>query len=227
MNALRKLAFFALLLSISAIVLVWRFPASAVLAFVPSQSMSQLNRFVALHEANGTLWSGSARFTTSATPATLQLAWRCTPQIASLALDCTLAGAANGRIRVHPVQNSATIESLQVQHAINVSPNANVSATSDALSLTLARGSVSRQTLALEGSVVARDASYRVGATSTELGEVFIDCKPAADNATTNCTIKNRASAAKLDGTITLSAQRANGSIELSPPGGGVQRFNF
>jgi hypothetical protein len=227
MSALRKCVFAALLLLVALAVLVWRFPASAVLAFVPSQTMPQLNRFVSLHEVNGTLWNGSARLTTIASPASLQLVWNCAPQIASLTLDCALSGAASGRVRAQPLQNSITIESLQLRQALNISPNANVSATSEALSLTIARGRVSRQSAAFEGSVVARDTSYRVGKTTTELGEVFIDCKPASDNATTNCAIKNRASNAKLDGTLTLSPARASGSIDLNAPGLPPQRTSF
>ena len=227
MSLLRNLALVSLAVLIALAVLLWRLPASSALVFAPAQAKTQFSKFIMLHQIDGTLWHGSARFTAVAIPASMQLAWDCAPAFAALAIDCQLSGAASGRLRVQPFAQRVQAERVSSQFALRFAANPTVLTSSESVSVTLTRLEASGAQLALDGGIVARDASYQLGQTTVDLGEVFVDCKPAADNASSACTIKNRASAARLDGTLTLNAQRAGGSIELSAPGMSAQRISF
>jgi Type II secretion system (T2SS), protein N len=229
MSTLRKTLFAICLLFVATVVLLWRLPASSLLVFVPAKTMAQLSNAASLHDVRGTLWQGSARFTASAVPSTLELVWRCSPAFAQLAINCNLSGAANGSLQFAPFTSGGMlrIDSLNARQAISATVNPSIAATSESLAVALTRANLSRERVAIDGSAVARDAVYRVGNTTTELGEVFIDCKASNDGATTQCAVKNRASDARLDGTITLNARGASGAIELSSPGTPAQKISF
>ncbi len=229
LGALRRLSFIALAGVLALGVFLWRMPASVALLAVPGATKSALGKVIAIHEINGTLWQGSARFSTTAIVSALPLSWRCTPTLASLAIDCELSGALRGAVSVAPFADGGTlrVESLSADQAVSVAPNAALAAQSERVALDVKRASLSRAAVALEGSVVATDVTWRSGSSTLELGEVFVDCTPAADRASTNCTVKNRASATRIDGTLALNAQRVSGSLEVSPPGATAQRFSF
>lgn len=227
MRRFRNAALIVLALWVAAAVMLWRLPAASVLLFLPANAMAKASKFVSLHQIEGTLWHGGASFTASPVAASLRLSWNCAPAHDALAVDCELGGAASGRLRIEPFSRRIHLEHISSQFALHWVANPNVLASSDNVLITLAQLEVSGARLLLDASIVARGASYRVAANEVELGEVFIDCKPAAENNNSSCTIKNRASAAKLDGVIALFRERITGSVELSSPGSNPQRIAF
>jgi hypothetical protein len=227
MSALRKAAFVLLALLIALAVLLWRLPVSSALLVIPSPSNAPWSKFLSLHEVNGTLWRGSARFSVSAVPVAQLLQWRCAPSVASFAIDCDLGGALSGRIVLRPLARGVQAERLSSDIALQFAANPSVVAASERVALTIARLDANDSRVSLEGGIVARDTSYRIGDKTFDLGEVFIDCKPVTDKAESACAIKNRASATRLDGVLTLSARRASGSIEINEHGMNPQKMSF
>jgi Type II secretion system (T2SS), protein N len=220
-----KRALFVLLLIATALfVFAWRLPASVLLFALPNNA--QLERFVRLHDIEGTLWSGSARLTSALSPAAQRLSWRCAPSIATVAINCTVNGAVEATLSAKPLAQTLRIDSLSLQQTLDVRPNAAAAASAQSFSLTVKDALLSTRQIAFTGTANASDTTVSFGNVVTELGEVFLDCKPATD-ATTQCSLKNRASATRIDGAITLSGQRATGNVELNAPGAVAQKFSF
>jgi hypothetical protein len=220
-----KRALFVLLLIVTVLfVFAWRLPASVLLFALPNNA--QLERFVRWHDIDGTLWSGSARLTSALSPVAQRLAWRCSPSIATAAIDCKVNGAVEATLSAKPLAQTLLIDTLSLQQTLDVRPNAAAAASAQSFSLNVKEAQLSARQIAFIGTANARDTTVNFGNVATELGEVFIDCKPAAD-ATTQCSLKNRASATRIDGAITLSAQRATGNIEINAPGAAAQKFSF
>ncbi|MGL4233604.1 MAG: hypothetical protein ACRCWJ_19715 [Casimicrobium sp.] len=223
MSRLTKFMFAVLLLVVALIVLVWRLPASAVLMFAPTNTLS--SPFAKLHRVNGTLWQGEAIVSTALTPNALPIAWRCAPTLSSLGVDCAVSGALSAEFVAKPFAQTLEIRSLTTKLAVNFNPNAAVAVGAQSLDIQLKPSQLSRQSIALTGSATAKDANFSTGNTPIDLGEVFVDCAPANQN--TSCTIKNRTSAARLDGSIALTPSRASGTVEFSAPTIATQKINF
>ncbi len=221
---MKRLIFVIALIAVSLSILLWRLPASALLLALPNPS--SFAHVARLHDVDGTLWQGSARLTTALSSAAQRITWRCTPSL-SASIDCVLGGAVESSLRVQPFAQTLHVDSLSLQQTLNAAPSGVATTSAQSLSVTVKDARLSRQHIAFTGSAIARDAAFAVSNTTTELGEVFVDCKPSADAKSTDCTVKNRASTTRIDGTFALMAQRATGSIEVSVPGAATQKFGF
>jgi hypothetical protein len=222
---MKRLLFLLLLALVALGVLLWRLPASAALIVLPANANWQ--RFVNLHEVSGTIWNGSARFSTVASPAAQRVQWQCAPAFATASIACNLGGGIAANLSLKPFSQSIAIPSLSAQQAINFAPNAAAAFSAESVALTLKDAILARDQMSFTGSLVAKDASFAAGNTTTALGEAFVDCTPANDAKTTQCTIKNRASSTRLDGSISISPARANGSINVTTASGSTQKLSF
>jgi hypothetical protein len=219
----KRVALIVIGVVIALAVLLWRLPASAALLAMPANASWQ--KYVSIHEINGTIWNGSARVTSAVSPATQRIDWRCEPSGVS-EIACRLSGAATGSLNYRFFKGELYVASLDAQLPLRVT-NAAANVESPSVSISLLKNTIVSNQFAGQINIVARDASFKSGNTSVELGEVFLDCAPANDKVSTACTLKNRASAAKLDGAFTLSPARLTGSIDLNAPGMGTHKVTF
>jgi hypothetical protein len=209
------------LLAITAIAFL---PASMAAAFVPSAA----TRWMQIHAIEGTMWNGRATLSApNVVPATLPIAWRCSPQFTSLALACELSGALSGRVVAKPFAQSANLENVSVRQSLRATPNAAVSLTAESLDVTITQAEMSQRSLAISAAALAKRTTWKTGNTALELGEVSLDCKPlATDPNASECTLRNRAGATPLDGKLTLTPSKASGYVEYGDAAA-KQRISF
>lgn len=207
-------------------VLAWRMPASVIRLTMPAQAA----KFVQLHALDGTLWQGRARFTPTAVPIAVPIAWSCRPSLAPLGLRCTLHDGLSAEITLDAWRamihvTRLTSAALPVQYAAGAIP---IVEASD-LVFTITEGRAARDTLALGGNVRARNVRATLAAAPLALGEVTLDCAPdtAPASAQTRCTLANRGGGARLDGTLTLGMGGASGTVTLTPVNGAAQQLRF
>ncbi len=217
-------AFIVLLaLSIALIVALWRMPASVALLIAPSAATKSAVHQI--HSINGTIWRGSATLSTAFTPALQRLDWACDPVITSFAIECEVQGAVNTRATLLLASRRADIASLETSQYIDYSPNAAIKFRAESLGVALKPSSVSPTLISLNGGASAKSATFINGNERIDLGELFVDCAPSGSN--TVCNVKNRASASTVDGSLTLTPNKASGSLEFKPSVGAAQRFSF
>jgi Type II secretion system (T2SS), protein N len=218
-----RIAVIALGVIIALTVTITKLPASIIAGFIPAN----VQRWVSVHDIDGTLWNGGAKFSLPiAMPAAQSIEWRCAPSLFNAAVACELSGAVSGRVSVRPFARALELESFAMVQSISASPNSAVTVSAAPLSLTLTRGNVNANTIGLDGSALAKQALWRSAAQTLEFGEVSLDCK-SNDTGSTECSVKNRAAPTTLDGKITLTPQRASGYIEYGVGGATKQRLNF
>jgi hypothetical protein len=199
-------------------------PASMAAVFIPSAA----TRWMQIHAIEGTMWNGRATLSApNIVPATLPIAWRCSPQFTSLALACDLSGALSGRVVAKPLAQRIQLENVSAQQAVRATPNAAVGLDVESLNVNVAQAEISQRTLTLTGDALAKRALWKTGSTMLALGEVSLDCKPSTSDATTTeCTLRNRAATTPLDGKILISAAKASGYVEYGDAAA-KQRISF
>lgn len=204
-------------------VCVWRLPASLMAVAIPPEA----SRFVQLHGANGTLWNGRAELSAFGVPPALAIAWNCRPTFLPLGARCDLSDSISGSLTVSAVSGTLGGEQLVASIPLEVTPATGVSAGSGRVVVTINNVTLSTGRLALKATLRADDARYRIGQTSVQLGEISADCVPNADGMSSICTVANRGGNARLDGRITLTSNKASGTLDLTPGNGPVQRVTF
>jgi hypothetical protein len=223
----KRILFVLLLVLVALGVLLWRFPANAMLAFVPTKTLQSLAPHLSIHEMNGTLWHGRARFTAAAIPPTLSLRWDCTPKPFALTIDCTLGESASGRLAISPLSQTLNVIDLKSVAPLRfVAPGSTI-VSSDAVSIVIASAELSSTKTKLTATLTATHAASQTGSTMLPLGEVSIDCAPIDSAPTSRCKLRNRNADNRVDGDIELGPQRATGNIVFTPTGGSSQRMSF
>ena len=220
---MKRLLIFILLLATALGVFVWQLPASIVAGFLPTGT----SRFVQLHRITGTLWRGSALFSTFGVSPTLSIAWQCQPSIAPLGASCALSESVTGVAQVNLLSGTLTAEKISAVLPVQAGGGAAFVAESPRVALDIASLAMNATKLAIQGSVRAESARYAFGQPPVALGEVTADCKPDAGFATSRCNISNRGGNARLDGQLKLTPHGASGSLELTPSGAPAQRITF
>lgn len=211
------------LLAVALLVAIWRAPASLMADVLPVE----ISRVVQLHQATGTIWRGSALFSVTGVPPSLSLVWQCAPSLAPLGLRCELSEALSALVTVDVFANKLVAERIYASLPIHVTAAGIATATSPSVVASFSAITASRSGLSITGNLRASEASYRVGNTDASLGELTMDCTPSTDATHSTCTISNRGGNARLDGKLSLSSNKASGSLELTPANGPVQRVNF
>lgn len=220
---MKRLLFCCLLVVIALLVCLWRLPASVALALLPAQAASVLR----VHQLDGTIWSGSAKFSVQHVPPTLSLDWTCRPALAPVGLSCELRDAVSGRLGASVLDRSLTAQQLTVSLPVQIQAGGVALGGSPRVAATVSELLLSPNQFALKAVARVDDATWRFGQSELRLGELSVDCVPATDRASTHCALSNRGGDARLDGKATLSTQRIGGSVELAPANGPVQRFAF
>ena len=221
---MKRLLMFVLLLVIASGVFVWQLPASIIAGFLPLEA----SRFVQLHRITGTLWRGSALFSSIGVSPTLSVAWQCQPSFSPLGASCALSESLTGVAQLNLLSSTLTAEKLTAVLPVQVSGGGVAfMAESPRVALDIVSLTVSATTLAIQGSVRAESARYGFGQSPVALGEVTADCKPDAGAATSRCSISNRGGSARLDGQLALTPRGSNGTLELTQPGAPAQRVTF
>ncbi len=215
------------LIAITFSVLVWRLPASTVLAALPADAVNKVAPFVTIHELGGTIWSGDARISVSAIPSTQRIVWNCAPKRLALAIDCALSEAISGVATIDVLSQSITLNNVKTAVPFRfVAPGATI-VTSDQLSATVANASLSAKATQLTATITAVNTATRIGETVTLLGEVSLDCAPIDAAPGSRCTLRNRASENRIDGQIDLNPNRVSGNVAFAPAGAVRQSFSF
>ena len=217
---------FALL--IAAITLVWQFPARGLLLLLPASALSSPMHRV--HVIEGRLWRGAVSLSVTALPALQRVAWQCNVSPLSASVDCTLSGALQGAVTIQPFTGIAVARNLEFSSALDYRANTNLAVASDALYVRIESATVSRTRLELKANATAKDlvvASPALVPPRAALGEMFVECAPYTASGTTNCTAKNRASATRVDGNVTLAINRVRGAIEVASPGAAPLKLGF
>ncbi|TAG50157.1 MAG: hypothetical protein EAZ30_00140 [Betaproteobacteria bacterium] len=223
-----KRILFALLLVLVALgVLLWRFPASAMLAFVPTKALQSLAPHLSMHELDGTLWRGRVRLTAAAIPSTLSLQWDCAPKPLSLSIECALSESVSGRVTISPSSQSLNVADLKSVVPLRfVAPGSTV-ISSDAVSIAVASAEFANTKAKVTATLTASNATSQTGSTALPLGEVSVDCAPIDSAPASRCTLRNRNAENRVDGDIEFGPQRATGSVVFTPSGGSAQRMSF
>ena len=219
-----KQIFIALaLLAVTLIVAIWRAPASLIAGLLPAE----VSRVAQLHQAAGTIWHGSALFSLTGVPPSVSLAWECRPSLSPLGLRCELSESLSALVTVDVFANKLIAERISASLPIQVTAAGTATATSPNVVASFSEITASRSVLSIRGNLRASDAGYRFGNTETSLGELTVECAPNTDSASSNCTVSNRGGNARLDGKLSLTNNKASGSLELTPANGPTQRINF
>ena len=220
---MKKLFALLALVLIALGVCVWQLPASVVVAFLPAEA----SKFVQLHRLSGSVWNGRALISVVGVAPALPVAWACRPSVSPLGARCELGGALTGVATADVLGAAIQLERVSMVLPVQYAMGTSIGASSSGVAADIASATLSRQTMAIKGSIRATDATYRAGAADVALGEVSADCAPAPDARSSTCTVSNRAGSGRLDGKLTLTPTRANGSIELTPANGPAQRVAF
>lgn len=219
-----KRIFMALALLLAVLVVaIWRAPASLIAGVLPAE----ISRVVQLHQSTGSLWHGAALFTVTGVPPTLSVAWQCRPSLAPVGVRCALSETLSAVVTVDVLASQLIAERVTAALPIQVAAAGSASAASPNVAANFSEITASRNRLAIKGGLRASDAMYRLGNVETALGELTVECAPAADGVSSICAISNRGGNARLDGKLLLAAGRASGSLELTPANGAAQRVNF
>ena len=211
------------LLAVALLVAIWRAPASLMAGVLPVD----ISRVVQLHQATGTIWRGAALFSVTGVPPSLSLVWQCAPSLAPLGLRCELSESLRALVTIEVFANKLVAERVSASLPIQVTAAGVATATSPSVVASFSAIAASRSGLSVTGNLRASDASYRFGNTEASLGELTVECTPSADATHSTCTISNRGGNARLDGKLSLTSNKASGSLELTPANGPVQRVNF
>ncbi|TAG79378.1 MAG: hypothetical protein EAZ21_10615 [Betaproteobacteria bacterium] len=223
-----RIATVLLAIVVAVIALVWQFPARGLLLVLPSTALSSpLHR---VHAIEGRLWRGAMSLSVAALPTLQRIEWQCELAPLSASIDCALSGSLNGTVTLRPFAGVAVAQKLDFVSALDYRANSNVAVTSESLSVQIDTATLSRTRLELKGSAIAKDwvvASPALVPPRASLGEVFVECLPDTANAASNCTVKNRASATRIDGNIELTLNRVRGALEIASPGAAPLKFGF
>ncbi len=211
------------LLAVALIVAIWRAPASLIAGLLPTE----ISRVAQLHQASGTIWRGGALFSVTGVPPSLSLAWQCHPLLSPLGVRCELSESLNALVTVDVLANKVIAERVTASLPIQVTAAGSATATSPNIVANFSEITASRSSLFIKGNLRASDASYRFGNTETSLGELTVECAPSTDTISSSCTVSNRGGNARLDGKLSLTSNKASGSLELTPANGPAQRVNF
>jgi len=220
---MRRLLFGLLLIAIASAVCIWRLPASVALAALPASASS----VVRLHQVNGTVWAGSAQLSVQHVPPAIAISWTCRPALAPFGIACELRDSVAGRVGVALFERALTAQQLTATVPLQIQAAGVALGGSPRVAVNIADLSLNQTQLSLKAVARADDTVWRFGQVEMRLGELSLDCVPAADRASASCALSNRGGDARLDGKATLTPQRASGSIELTPANGPVQRFAF
>ena len=219
-----KRVFIALaLLAVALIVAIWRAPATLIAGVLPPE----ISRVAQLHQATGTLWRGSALFSVTGVPPSLSVGWQCRPSLSPLGVRCELSESLNALITIDVFASKLIAERISASLPIQVAAAGAASAASPIVVANFSEIIASRSSLSVKGNLRASDATYRFGNTETSLGELTVECAPAADKGSSSCAISNRGGNARLDGKLSLTSSKASGTLELAPANGSAQRVNF
>jgi hypothetical protein len=222
---MRRIALVIAMLLLALAVFLWRFPASAALAFFPMGDA--VKSAIKLHDVRGTLWSGSARFTVSVIPATQTIAWTCVPRIFSLSIQCELGDALRGQIEVAPLKKTLTISGLETTQALRWSGVANTTFSSEMTNIKLSKATLGLTQALVTATAVANRVETVAANAPLSWGEVSMDCAPVDQTQGSRCTLRNRASDNRLDGQIEIGANRVSGNLTITPAGASAQRIAF
>lgn len=218
-----RAVFVALCVLVALLVAIAAAPASLLAPLIPANTQ----RLLRVHQLDGTVWRGQARFSVPVALAAPQaIAWRCMPSVFSGALTCEFSGAISGTATLRPFGKRIELQRLVTAQTIQFTPNAALSVSASPATLNIARASVSQSAMTLEAGAIAKHVNWRSGGQSLDFGEVSVDCKPS-DATTSECAIRNRATATPLDGKLSLSPQRISGYVEYAANGAPKQRLNF
>ena len=220
---MRRLLVWILLLAVTLTVAMWRAPASMIALFLTPESA----RIAQLHSLTGTLWSGAATLSITGVPPTLSVAWRCRPSLSPLGLYCQLNDSIAGSVSVDALASALRAETLTATLPIQVAAAGITLGGSPQVMADFASVVATKNALAIKGTVRAFDAVYRVGNGTVAIGELTVDCAPAADAISSTCAVSNRGGSARLDGKLTLTPSKASGELTLTPTGGATQRVVF
>jgi hypothetical protein len=220
---MRRFFIWILLPAITLAVAVWQAPASLIALFLSAETA----RVVQVHTLNGTLWRGSTLLSVTGVPPSLSVAWQCRPSLSALGLHCELSQSLAGVFTVDLVASKIRADAVTATLPIHVVAAGTTLAASPKVVADFSEIVAAKNMLALKGNVRASDASYRLGNSATALGELTLDCLPAADAVSSNCTVSNRGGGARLDGKLLLTPSKASGELVLTPSGGPAQRIAF
>jgi hypothetical protein len=226
----KRIMFALLLIAFAVVVAIWRLPASAIIAMLPDSVAQKMSQQVSIHEVNGTLWNGNARFTVSAIPPTLRVSWQCAPNMLKLAIECTLTDSITGSLAASLPSQSLALSDLKVAVPIRLNVANTGMFESELVNVSVSAALLSSSQTAITAGLSAVNAVTTTGSTSFALGEISLDCAPMdkSDKAdSSRCTLRNRASDNRVDGQIDVSAAKATGAITFTPAGGSQQRFSF
>ncbi len=226
---MKRAAFVLLLFIVVVCVAIWRMPASVVMVALPDAVAKNIAPHVSVHALDGTLWSGSAQFTLSAVPPTLRMAWRCSPSLSPLGLNCDVSDAVVGNVRLAALEGALLLSEIKIVQPVRLSINGLHAFDSDALSLAVTDARLSKQSLSMNANAVSVGSAsrLRVNAAPLALGEISMDCAPidkTERSEASRCTLRNRASDQRIDGQIELRPNRVSGNITAGSP---VQTFTF
>jgi hypothetical protein len=210
---------------VALVVFLWRMPASAALWLLPHHE--QTKNWVKLHELRGTLWSGGASATLIAIPATQTLTWSCSPHVFSLSISCELGSALTGQVTIRPLAQTFTASNIETAQAIQWSGIANSALSSELATIKISSALLSSNVLHVSANAVAKGVETRANNTVFSLGEVSIDCAPNNQASGSSCTLRNRASENRVDGSVELTSRRASGNLTFKPASASEQRFSF
>ena len=220
---MKRLFVFLALLVVAFTVAIWRAPASLIAGMLPAE----MSRVAQLHQTTGTIWRGKALFTVTGVPPSLSVAWQCAASFAPLGLRCELSESLRALVTVDVLANKLIAERVSANLPIQLTVAGVATARSPFVTASFSEIAASRNGLSVKGSLRASDAGYRFGNTEASLGELTVECTPSADATNSICSISNRGGNARLDGKLSLTSNKASGSLELTPANGSAQRVNF
>jgi hypothetical protein len=221
----KRIAFAFVMLLLAFAVFLWRFPASAALAFFPMNDA--VKSAIKLHDVRGTLWSGSARFTASVIPATQTISWSCAPRFLSVSIQCELSDALRGQIEVAALTKTLMVSGLETTQALQWSGVANSAFSSEMANIKLSKATLGMTQALVSANIVATRIETVAANAPLSWGEVSVDCSPVDQTPASRCTLRNRASDNRLDGQIDITANRISGNLTITPAGASAQRIAF
>jgi hypothetical protein len=222
---MKRVAIILAVTVVALVVFLWRVPASVALWLLPNQEPTK--NWVKLHELRGTVWSGRANATLIAIPATQTLSWSCSPQLFSLSISCELRDALTGQVTIQPLAQTLTASNIDTAQAIQWSGIANSALSSELTTIKISSALFSSNVLHISANAIAKGVETRANNSVFSLGEVSIDCAPNNQASGSSCTLRNRASENRVDGSFELTSRRATGTVTFKPAGASEQRFSF
>jgi hypothetical protein len=228
---MKRLAFILLLCVTMLLVAIWRMPASLMVALLPTNVAERIAAQVSIHEMNGTVWNGNARFTLAAVPPTQRIRWRCTPDVLSLSIDCALSESVSGALRFSLAKQTINLTAVKATLPLKINAANAGQFASDLASIDITSAELSSSTALVSAAMKAEHAvlisMMNPSGLPIALGEISLDCTPVAATKTSRCTLRNRASAQRVDGQIDLAPNKASGAITFTPAGGVSQQISF